>query len=76
MKLLLAGADVAMTASALLRHGPGHVATMLTWIREWMIERDYDSIEQLKGSVSRPNVGDPEVYERANYYQVLHGWSR
>ena len=74
LKLLLAGADVAMTASALLRHGPGHIATMLTWMREWMTAREYDSVDQLRGSVSQRNVPDPEVYERANYYQVLHSW--
>jgi hypothetical protein len=44
---------------------------MLRWIREWMKEREYDSVEQLKGSVSRPNSSDPEAYERANYYHVL-----
>jgi dihydroorotate dehydrogenase (fumarate) len=76
LKLLLAGADVAMTASALLRHGPEQIATMLTWIRTWMTEREYDSIEQLKGSVCQRNVPDPDVYERANYYQVLHSWQR
>jgi len=72
LKLLLAGADVAMTASAVLRHGPEQIATMLSWMREWMTARDYVSIDQLKGSVSRHNVPDPEVYARANYYQVLH----
>lgn len=76
LKLLLAGADVAMTTSALLRHGPDRIATMLSWIREWMTEREYSSIEQLKGSVSQRNVPDPEVYERANYYQVLQSWKR
>ncbi len=74
MKLLLAGADVVMTASALLRHGPGQIATMLDWMRDWMIEREYDSVDQLRGSVSRGNVPDPDVYERANYFQVLHSW--
>ena len=74
LKQLLVGADVAMTTSALLRRGPQHVATMLRWIREWMKEREYDSVEQLKGSVSRPNSSDPEAYERANYYHVLHSW--
>ncbi len=74
MKLLLAGADVTMTASALLHHGPERIAAMLAWIDEWMSERQYDSVDQLKGSVSRGNVADPEVYERANYYQVLHSW--
>lgn len=74
LKLLLAGADVAMTASALLRHAPERIGVILEWIRDWMIEREYDSIEQLKGSVSRGNVADPAVYERANYYQMLQRW--
>ncbi len=74
MKLLLAGADVAMTASALLRHGPERIAEILAWMGDWMTERDYESVDQLKGSVSQRNVPDPAVYERANYYQVLHSW--
>jgi len=74
LKLLLVGADVAMTTSAVLQHGPQHVATMLKWMNEWMTARQYDSVEQLKGSVSRPNSSDPGAYERANYYHVLHNW--
>ncbi len=74
LKLLLAGADVVMTTSALLQHGPEHLAVMERFIREWMVERDYDSVNQLRGSVSRGNVPDPQVYERANYYQVIHSW--
>ncbi len=74
MKLLLAGADVAMTASALLQHGPQRIAQILTWMQDWMRERDYESVDQLRGSVSQRNVPDPEVYQRANYYQVLHSW--
>jgi dihydroorotate dehydrogenase (fumarate) len=74
LKLLLVGADVAMSTSALLRHGPQHIATMLTWISQWMSAREYVSVEQLKSSVSRPNSADPAAYERANYYHVLHSW--
>jgi len=75
VKLLLAGADVVMTTSSLLRNGPEHLAVMEGELRAWMAERDYDSVEQLKGSVSRRNVPDPQVYERSNYYQVIHSWS-
>jgi dihydroorotate dehydrogenase (fumarate) len=75
LKLLLAGADVAMTTAALLRHGPEHVRQMLDEIQEWMDERGYDGVEQLKGSVSMRNAADPQAYQRANYYQVLHSWS-
>lgn len=76
LKVLLAGADVAMTTSAVLRHGPDHVATMLDEIRTWMAEREYDGVGQLRGSVSQRHVADPQVYERANYYQVIHSWHR
>jgi dihydroorotate dehydrogenase (fumarate) len=75
MKLLLAGADVTMMASALLLHGPQRVADILGWMSEWMAERDYVSVDQLRGSVSRHTVSDPDVYERANYYQVLQSWN-
>ena len=74
MKLLLAGADVVMTTSALLLHGPARIATMLAEMTQWMIEREYVSVDQLRGSVSRRSVPDPEVYQRANYFQVLHSW--
>ena len=74
MKLLLAGADVTMMASALLRYGPTRIAEVLTWMSDWMTDRDYSSVDQLRGSVSQRNVPDPGVYERANYYQVLHSW--
>ncbi|MCB0984598.1 MAG: dihydroorotate dehydrogenase-like protein [Ilumatobacter sp.] len=74
LKLLLAGADVVMTTSSLLRHGPEHLAVIERFIREWMEERDYEDVGELRGSVSRRNVPDPQVYERQNYYQVLHSW--
>jgi dihydroorotate dehydrogenase (fumarate) len=73
-KLLLAGADVVMTTSALLRHGPEHLMVMERFMRDWMTEREYDSVTELRGSMSRRNVPDPQVYERANYYQVLHSY--
>jgi len=74
LKLLLAGADVVMSTSALLQHGPEHFETIERFVRHWMAERDYDSVSELRGSVSRRNVPDPQVYERANYYQILHSW--
>jgi dihydroorotate dehydrogenase (fumarate) len=75
LKLLLAGADVVMATSALLRHGPEHLTEMERFIRDWMAARDYVSVNELRGSVSRANVPDPQVYERANYYQMLHSWA-
>lgn len=74
-KALLAGADVAMMASALLRHGPSHVAAVLADLRAWMVEREYASVDQLRGSVSARGVADPAAYVRANYLQALTSYS-
>jgi dihydroorotate dehydrogenase (fumarate) len=70
-KALLAGADVAMTTSALLRHGPDHVTTLVDGLRTWMADREYRSVEQLTGSVSQAAVRDPDAFERANYLDTL-----
>lgn len=67
VKVLLAGADVAMTTSALLRYGPSHVATMEEELRSWMEVHEYDSVDQMRGAVRREASADPEAYERANY---------
>ncbi len=74
-KALLAGADVAMMASAVLRHGPEHVRTVLMDLSAWMDEHSYVSVEQLKGSASQQAVPDPDAFERANYLQTLASWA-
>jgi dihydroorotate dehydrogenase (fumarate) len=73
-KYLLAGADVAMTTSALLRHGPGHLRSLLEQLRSWMESRRYESVRQLKGSMSQRHVSDPGAFERANYIRVLRSY--
>ena len=73
-KLLLAGADVAMTTASLLRHGAGHAAALVEGVGTWLDERGYESVEQAKGSVSFSKAAEPEAYQRANYYQTLHSW--
>lgn len=71
IKLLLAGADVTMIASALYEHGPNHVRTLLDGIRAWMVEKDYLSVTQMRGSLSQINAPDPSAFERANYIKTL-----
>jgi dihydroorotate dehydrogenase (fumarate) len=66
-KMILVGADVAMTTSALLFHGVGHLAAMEDELRDWMAEHEYESVGQMRGAVSRDAVADPSAYERANY---------
>jgi dihydroorotate dehydrogenase (fumarate) len=74
-KALLVGADVAMMTSALLRHGPRHVGVVEAQLREWMNAHGYESVAQLRGSVSHATAGDPSAFERANYVRVLHSWT-
>ena len=71
IKALLAGADVVHLCSVLLKHGLGRLTEILSELEQWLDEHDYDSIEQLKGSVSQQHAIDPSAYERANYVQVL-----
>jgi dihydroorotate dehydrogenase (fumarate) len=75
LKALMVGADVAMMTSALLRQGPGHLRTVETELRAWMVEHEYDSVDQLKGSVSQASTDDPSAFERANYRKTLHSWA-
>ncbi len=70
-KALLAGADVAMMASALLRHGPAHVAAVESGLTAWMVEHGYASVADLRGAVRRDRISDPAAYERANYLRML-----
>lgn len=74
IKMLMAGADVTMMCSALLRHGVKHIATVENEIRAWMEEHDYESIEQLQGSMSQKNCPDPAAFERAQYMRAVSGY--
>ena len=74
-RCLLAGADVAMMTSALLVNGAGHVAAVERELVEWAAESGFESVEQLKGSVSQRNVADPSDFERANYMSTLIGFA-
>ena len=74
IKGLMVGADIVMMTSALLRHGPEHVATVETDLRSWMSEREYESVEQLRGSASTATVENPDAFHRANYMATLRSW--
>ena len=75
VKLVLAGAKVTMMTSALLRHGPEHLTAVHDEVRRWFTERDYDSLDQARGSVSQAAVPDPVAFERANYVQTLTSYA-
>jgi dihydroorotate dehydrogenase (fumarate) len=74
-RCLLAGADVVMMTSALLVNGPEHVATVERELVEWAAESGFESVTQLKGSVSQRHVADPSAFERANYMSTLIGFT-
>ena len=75
VKALIVGADVAMLTSALLRDGPQHLAAVEAGLREWLDDREYVSVTQLRGSASYATSDDPSVFERANYMKTLHSWT-
>ena len=75
VKVLLAGADVAMLASALLQQGPEHLGRLEKGLLEWLTEREYESVAQLRGSVSQRAVADPMAFERATYMKALRSYS-
>jgi dihydroorotate dehydrogenase (fumarate) len=72
VKYLLAGADVVMTASALLRHGPEHAAVLLDGMSGWMVRKGFAAIDEMRGMLAVPAHEDKAAYERAAYVSALH----
>jgi dihydroorotate dehydrogenase (fumarate) len=68
---LLAGADVVMTASALLRHGPQHATTLLDGLTSWMSRKGFRTVAEFRGMLAVPTDGDEAAYERAGYVSAL-----
>jgi dihydroorotate dehydrogenase (fumarate) len=75
LKSMMAGANVAMMASALLQNGIGHAAAVLKELTRWMEEHEYESIQQMRGSMSQRSVPNPAAFERGNYMRVLSSYS-
>ncbi|MCA9259490.1 MAG: hypothetical protein KDA61_09835, partial [Planctomycetales bacterium] len=71
IRALLVGADVAMMTTALIRKGAPYVATVLDELETWLRDEEYESVSQLKGSMSRAKCTDPSNLERANYMHAL-----
>ena len=74
-KALAVGADVTMMTSAVLRHGPSRIATVIGELQAWLDQHDYVSVTQLRGSMSHASTDDPGAFERANYHRILHSWT-
>jgi dihydroorotate dehydrogenase (fumarate) len=71
LKMLLAGADVTMLCSVLMRHGIPRIREIEKDMRAWMEDHEYASVEQLKGSLSQKNCADPSAFERAQYMRAI-----
>ena len=74
IKGIMVGADVVQVVSSLLKHGPEHLAGLLAELTRWMEVHEYESVDQMRGSMSLSHCPDPSVYERANYLRVLQLW--
>ncbi len=73
-KVIAVGADVAMMTSAVLAEGPVAITRALDELQRWLDHHDYESVSQLRGSMSYATSDDPGAFERANYRRVLHSW--
>jgi len=75
LKGLMAGANVVMMTSALLKHGVGRLRDVLDHLRLWMEDHEYESVQQMHGSMSQRSVSEPSAFERANYVKVLGSYT-
>lgn len=74
IKMIMAGANVTQVLSCLLKFGIGHIADIIAKMEKWMEEKEYESVEQMRGSMSYMKVEDPSKFERANYMKALHSY--
>jgi dihydroorotate dehydrogenase (fumarate) len=74
VKMLLAGADATMLCSVLLRHGIAQITTIERELTEWLTEHEYESVTQIKGSLSQKKCSEPAAFERAQYMRALTGY--
>jgi dihydroorotate dehydrogenase (fumarate) len=75
IKAMMAGANVAMTTSALLKRGTSAIPQILGGMEAWMTENEYQSVTQMRGSMSQGSVAEPASFERANYMKVLNSYN-
>jgi len=71
VRVLLSGADVIQTVSAIYKNQPAYVATMLEELNAWMDKKDYKTLDDFRGKLSRKNLKDPFMYQRAQYVDIL-----
>jgi dihydroorotate dehydrogenase (fumarate) len=74
IKALLAGASTVQIVSALLKHGPRFITTLLNGMKHWVSEHGYENIDQLRGAMNHKRCPDASAFERANYIRILQSW--
>jgi dihydroorotate dehydrogenase (fumarate) len=74
VKMTMAGASVTMVCSALLRNGAKRIGEILNGVQKWMIDHEYESLEQMRGSMSHKSAANPSALERANYMKALNSY--
>jgi len=73
VKMLMVGADVTMMCSVLLREGPEHIRFVERQLEQWMADHEYESVRQMRGSMSQLRCADPSSFERAQYMRAVKG---
>jgi dihydroorotate dehydrogenase (fumarate) len=71
LKGIMAGAQVVMLTSALLKNGIGYLRDLEAGVIQWIEKHEYESIHQMRGSMNAAAVAEPAAFERANYIKVL-----
>lgn len=74
IKAIMCGASVVQVVSSLLKYGPAHIGSLISALEHWLEDHEYESIEQMRGSMSLQHCPDRTVFERANYLRVLQLW--
>ena len=74
VKAVMAGAHAVQVVSALFEKGPGHLRQLRDELSRWLEEHEYESLDQMRGSMNLAKSPDPTAYERANYIQILQRW--
>jgi dihydroorotate dehydrogenase (fumarate) len=75
LKMLMAGADVTMLCSTIIRHGIPQIAIIERDLVQWLEEHEYESVSQLRGSLSQEKCAEPAAFERAQYMKALTGYA-
>ena len=74
IKAIMCGANIVQVVSCLLKYGPSHIGSLINGLRHWLEDHEYESVDQMRGSMSLGHCPDPSVFERANYLRVLQLW--